>query len=466
MSYTITWIHGDYVETELQRLDDEKKLIINPQVELAKNSAGSFKFTMTSGHHYYGQLSLFTDYIDVSYQGFRIFYGRIIKYTKNFDKSVTYECEGQMAFFYDSYIYSTETYAWANDALELLLGIHNRMLGYDNAWLPINLNSMSMSDVIKHNRMFSLVTGDPFNTTVKLKDLDLTEGCTSYDALVSLLSEVGGYVEFGRGENTFNSSTHYNTIRYYSSHWDKASQEVRFGANLLDYVEEFNRDDIVTCVHGIAKVTSGETETELLTASQYYGDADLISLYGCVVKTLDCGDEITTLSALRTRCEQYLANQYDNLTINVTVADLSLAEEYDEIPFRLNQLVHVISEPHNVDAWMPLTAMSIELDDPSATQLTLGETKRKGLVEQLVNPHVKPTPTQQQSESSEGTSDYPKYKTTANVNMRSSASSKSTKLTTVPKGKTVTVTKTSGQWLYTTYSGKTGWICGKYAKKI
>lgn len=57
------------------------------------------------------------------------------------------------------------------------------------------------------------------------------------------------------------------------------------------------------------------------------------------------------------------------------------------------------------------------------------------------------------------------YKTTANLNLRSGNSTSTSILTSIPKGTSVTVTQTSGNWGKTTYSGKTGWICLDYASK-
>lgn len=468
MSYTIEWIHDNYTVTELQTFDDEGKIILSPVVELSKNEAGSFSFTMTARHAQNGALSLFTDFIAVSYQGYQVFFGRVMKYTKNFDKSITYECEGALAFLYDAYVYPTWTYSWASNALALVLGAHKRML--DGTWLPTNVSSVSSLDNMqKYARTFSYdpTEGDTFPSGVTLTSSGIEEGIACYDALTSLLSNAGGYVAIERVQETIDGNdVEVNKLTYYSSYWDRSEQTVRFGINLLDYVEEFSREDLITCVHGVAKVTVNDTESEVQQTDKYFGYANIINTYGLVVKTLEC-DEITTLAALQTRCLQYLQNQYDNLTITVTVADLSLAEDYEENPFHMYQLVHVISEPHNINTWMPVTAMTIDLDNPANTSLTLGETQRKGLIEKITNTKVTKAPTVEQEESSGSeTVTYPTYKTTANLNLRNGPGTSYSKLVTIPKGTKITVTDSSGNWRKTTYSNKTGWCNVKYLKQI
>lgn len=58
------------------------------------------------------------------------------------------------------------------------------------------------------------------------------------------------------------------------------------------------------------------------------------------------------------------------------------------------------------------------------------------------------------------------YRTTANVNMRSSASSSSSIIQTIPSGKRVKYASGySGNWIRVSYSGKTGWVYGEYLVK-
>lgn len=55
--------------------------------------------------------------------------------------------------------------------------------------------------------------------------------------------------------------------------------------------------------------------------------------------------------------------------------------------------------------------------------------------------------------------------TASSLNMRSGAGSSYSKVTSIPKGVTVNVTKLSGVWGYTTYAGHSGWISLDYASK-
>jgi len=57
-----------------------------------------------------------------------------------------------------------------------------------------------------------------------------------------------------------------------------------------------------------------------------------------------------------------------------------------------------------------------------------------------------------------------KKKTTAALNLRSSGSLKAKVLTVIPRGKTVTVKKTSGSWSHVTYGSRTGWVANRYLR--
>lgn len=59
-----------------------------------------------------------------------------------------------------------------------------------------------------------------------------------------------------------------------------------------------------------------------------------------------------------------------------------------------------------------------------------------------------------------------KINTPSGVNVRSGAGTKYGVLTAIPNGTTVTISKTSGDWGYTSYGGKKGWICLDYTKKV
>ena len=54
------------------------------------------------------------------------------------------------------------------------------------------------------------------------------------------------------------------------------------------------------------------------------------------------------------------------------------------------------------------------------------------------------------------------FKTTANLNLRKTASTSGEKLDTIPKNTIVTATAKSGDWYKVSYNGKTGWVSGTY----
>ena len=76
--------------------------------------------------------------------------------------------------------------------------------------------------------------------------------------------------------------------------------------------------------------------------------------------------------------------------------------------------------------------------------------------------------TSNQKESTPPSVEIPKqavsYETTANLNLRSSASAKGTILITIPKGKTVTYVSKSGSWFKIKYGNKSGWVSSSYLK--
>lgn len=58
------------------------------------------------------------------------------------------------------------------------------------------------------------------------------------------------------------------------------------------------------------------------------------------------------------------------------------------------------------------------------------------------------------------------YQTTANLNLRSSASTKGKILVTIPKGKEITYIAKSGSWFNVKYGTQTGWVSASYVKIV
>ena len=474
MSYVLYWYHGDNVtETELTKSSDDQKAIIEPHLELAENEAGSFTFVMMPEHRCYGQIRLKSDCIGISLNGYDVFYGRIISYKKDFDRSIEYTCEGALAFLDDAYLYSSEVIGSGPFyPLARLFSHHLQAIRARDSFVPHDENgsfNVSVPDIHLYNKCFMQdLDGDGFTdyagSTFESFGLEKNSFVNCYEAFQSILSHIGGYVETTRMDY---GDHRVNGYRWFRDYWDECGQEVRIGENLLDYVEEYSVEDLLTCVKGVSSSSSDETDARPYYS---YGNGELISKYGIILGTIDLGDE-TDETAAKTKCLNYLQNQYDNLVYTVTVADLSQSDDYENMePIRMHQLVHVVSEPHRLDAWMPVTAMSMDLDDPSSTTITLGKTVRKGVVEKLKN-YTKKTKKSGAQSSEKGTSGggskaTQKYKALRALNMRASASSKSSKLTTVPKNAKFNVTKKSGKWLKTSYNSKTGWVYATYCKKI
>ena len=78
---------------------------------------------------------------------------------------------------------------------------------------------------------------------------------------------------------------------------------------------------------------------------------------------------------------------------------------------------------------------------------------------------VAPTPAPSTTPST-STSTKTIYQTTANLNMRNSASTKGTILLTIPSGKEITYISKSGTWYQVKYGTKTGWVSSSYVKRI
>lgn len=208
---------------------------------------------------------------------------------------------------------------------------------------------------------------------------------TSDEIRNKILDTYGAYISL-----TFNGDQ--NIVNLYADVHDANEQIIDFGVNLLDLIKTISTEDSYTVVRpsgavpetenhetalpitissipdGVSKWDSdvykaGDTVYSISGVKQYgykeyeYSNTDVSSveyLYQLAVSTL-----------------KRLVNPY--LTIEVKAVDLALLYMKDYRPMEVGQVVRVRSEPHNVDEYLRISEISIDLLDPSQDSYTLGE---------------------------------------------------------------------------------------------
>lgn len=328
-------------------------LLADPVLQLADNEAGSFTFTIHRNNPGYKSVSLMTSVVTVKWDDEILFKGRVINIGKSFDKSLSVECEGELAYLADSIQRPAEyhdqtVYAY----LANLVQLHNGQVGSEKQF---EMGSVTVTD--SNDSLYRYTNWEDTLEVIK----------------TDLLDSLGGHLRVRY------SGTH-RYLDYLAEYPRLSGQKIEFGQNLLSYTEETTAMDLATvCIPLGARQEESEIEAleERLTIESVNNNKDYlelaaaISAYGRITKTV-IWDNVHTPSILKSKGRKWLQdNQYSDLELTLTAVDLAdFGVDTDHL--RLLDRIHCTSGPHGMDHEFPLTSLSINLLDPTQNIYTLG----------------------------------------------------------------------------------------------
>ena len=197
-----------------------------------------------------------------------------------------------------------------------------------------------------------------------------------------LISRLGGHIRV----------RHANNIRYidYLEDYDNTNNQViEFGENLLDYTEDMDASDVATRIIplGARLEESSIDALESYTTIESVNDGvpfiesnSAIEKFGIVTRTVSF-DDITLPQNLKEKAIKYLSDiQFENISLTCKAIDLNMVDgSFERI--KLGDLIRVISKPHGMDRFFPVTALTLKLDKPEDNTITLGTSIKTGISE-------------------------------------------------------------------------------------
>lgn len=350
----ILCIHNDVSTSKDDKLS-------NPKLTLTENAAGQFDAKVPSTNVGYDHLERVYTEIIVERQGTEIWSGRIISVKEDFYKNKTITCEGEMAYLNDT-IQPQEPYedTDTNTVLDALLQIHNQKVDERK---QITLG-------------YTTINGD------------ISSSYTNYNSTLEAINDLvikpfGGIIEVKRNNNGELK------LNYFSEDdRSPSSQTINFGENLLDFTKSYDSTDFCTVVlplgariqdkygistSGIDGVEAYVTIEEVNDGSPYLANLDTLETYGRIEKTIQYS-EIEDPEELMAAATLYLTSQqFDKMVIEINAVDLGYLN-VNAGNINLSENVRVISRPHGLDRFFPVTKISIPLDNPANTTFTMGGT--------------------------------------------------------------------------------------------
>lgn len=341
---------------------DAELVLLNPKLELADNKSGSFEFDLPVTNPAFDKIRKLASEIVVKKDGTAIFYGRCLSVDRDFDNMKSVTCEGELALLLDSIQEPREFHNYTvRQFLAHLISVHNTQTGGT-----------------KRFTVGQTTVTDPNDSLYRYTNWETTLD----DIMDKLVDRLGGHIRIRHS-----GSTRY--IDYIEDYGNTNTQVIEFGENLLDYAENMDASEIATRVIPLGarlEESSIEALEEYTTIKSvnagipYVESATAVQTFGIITKTVSF-DDVTVPANLKAKAERYLADvQYENLCLTCKAIDLHMVDGSVE-DIKLGDSIRVLSPPHGMDRYFPVTALTLYLDKPEDNTVTLGTNVKAGLSE-------------------------------------------------------------------------------------
>lgn len=352
-----------YADKELfsdSRIDE--LMLINPVVTLEANNPGSFTFTIPAEHPKKDLIKRRKSIISVfrDEESTPVFQGFCVEETTDFNRQRKVKCEGELSYLNDS-VQRQAKYQGVT-VLELFTEYIKNHNSQVDDYKKFEIGEVTVTDPNDYIYCFTNMQ----STMTEIKE--------------DLVDDYGGFVRvrYDNGKKR---------IDYIKDSPRISPQTIELGKNLIDFTSNIDCSDIATVVIPLGtKLDTQEVEglDARLTVKSVNDDKDYIentiavSNYGRIVKVVKW-DDVTTPSALKTKCEKYIKDyQFDNVVVQAKAVDFGYFSNKIE-KFQMLDSVRIVSEKHGMDRYFMLTKMKLNLNNPENDVFTFGKTIKVSL---------------------------------------------------------------------------------------
>ena len=315
-------IIGDLSDTELA--------YYNGRLEEAINESGQFEFSLDGSNPKVKMVSPMLSVVELRQGNTTRWRGRITSATRNKYNVVSFVSEGVLAWLRDILIEPPVSYSGlsAQTFITFVLAQYNASCSPNH---QINVGEIDQ------------------NTKISLS---VKEYLSAFDLLSILISQNGGYFTV--------SYTGTSSFLNYFAEPDTAGQEINFAENLLDITQVTDATKIITVLTAKSKFGTYEAINE-----------DAVAKYGKIY-AYKYFDSVTSSTEFHQAADEYLNSMIlGGQSITVTAVDLSLLDA-DIAPFAVGDTARVKSVPHGIDISMVVSRKITDINNPAASQITLG----------------------------------------------------------------------------------------------
>lgn len=359
--YKITFCHrGDTLENTLYLPGDAEHCLLSATLSIGCGKAGELKLEIPVSNPAIDELVCPTDEVIFYRNGVELFRGRPVTSQTDFQRTGSLECEGILAYLYDTWYPPYQFSGSPKDLLASVIDSHNAMV-----------------DEQKRFYLGTVTVGDP-NDYIARSNQDYSRSLSVLtDKLVN--ESLGGYLRA-----RYQNGKRY--LDYLDTYGGTASQMIQFGYNLLDIAVSIEYGNVVTAILPLGAEIQSEdgsdadsgkriTVESVNGGSLYVSDQQAVNQYGWIADMVTW-DDVTKPENLLKKAQDYLQTASSGIrTVTIRAVDMAQIEA-GTASFFLGDAVRIVSTPHGVDLTAELTEMEIDPLHPEQNTLTFGTVER------------------------------------------------------------------------------------------
>lgn len=418
----------DYIIHD-DRITDEECKVLSPALTVEDNKSGTLEFTICPSNNGYNKIYPMLTECRVLKNGKIIWFGRVLTADSDFYKRLKIHCEGGLSYLCDFY-YPAEalpnpSYKYAfPQAVDGIMYWYNETLT-DSKFISYGLFRSFTGKTVAFDG--KEVVGRYDDDFIKKAGSDNyrawpypeRSSMTILDWLLASTAYYNGHLFVTR--ETASDGTWVQYLNFKSGYNTWTGQTIRFGENLLDYTKSIDGSNFHTAVrpYGNIEVTNGDQSETIdidvrYILKNFFNDAekqDFVVTNSATdpsqnyVMTLDKSRNIAYCHSFETNmpdvdgsmqtwadiygiiCKPFEANfvgsefigrlishfretKPESMVIEIRAVDMDLLGAASS-DIEILDVIHVVSKPHSVDGYFPVTKIEYHLDDPSQTTYTI-----------------------------------------------------------------------------------------------
>lgn len=325
--------------------------LIGPSLKQTTNIPGELSFSIPQEHMNAAMINRLSSRVSVYKDDVLMWVGRPLESETDIYNTTKWICEGCLAYLCDTIYRPFEFQGSPSELFTKIINNHNAQVNQSQI---LQVGTVTVTDPNDYINRSSI------------------EYLSSWDVLKTrLLDTLGGYLIMTYPDGL-------PTLNWYATPPDTSTQVIEFGQNIQDYARTVYASETYTaCIPLGAKdeETDQYLTIESVNSGKDYITSPLAETLGVIYAPSEevTWEDVTVPANLLAKAQTWLTNsgaQYKE-RVNIKAVDLHNTDANIEA-FQFMDNVLVKSTPNGLSASYILTQITIPLNDPSSTQITLG----------------------------------------------------------------------------------------------